>query len=152
MSESPLSAQEVWEQVLEALGKKAARASFESSIKQVQPRTIDEECLELVVATEFARDWLEKRGRKAIESALARVVGHPLKVKFELGQMGLDLDCKTESARRRPSRSRLPAREPDALASTPLNPKYTFESFVIGKSNQFAEAAALAVARNPAKS
>ena len=152
MSESPAAAQEVWEQVLEALGKKAARPSFESSVKQVRPRSIDEECLELMVATEFARDWLDKRGRKAIESALAQVTGRALKVKFELGQMGLDLDGKTESARRRPSRSRLPARESDTLASTPLNPKYTFESFVVGKSNQFAEAAALAVARNPAKS
>ena len=152
MSETPAAAQEVWEQVLEALGKKAARPSFESSIKQVRPRSIDEDCLELVVATEFARDWLDKRGRKAIESALAHVTGRALTVKLELGQMGLDLDGKMESARRRPSRSRLPARESDTLASTPLNPKYTFESFVVGKSNQFAEAAALAVARNPAKS
>jgi len=152
MRESRPSAQEVWEQVLTALGKKASRASFESSAKQVRARDIDEECLELVVATEFARDWLEKRGRKEIESALARVMGRPLKVRFELGQMGLDLEDTGEAAWRRPGRARQRPREMDALSSTPLNPKYTFENFVVGKSNQFAQAAALAVARSPAKS
>ncbi|UCC68195.1 MAG: chromosomal replication initiator protein DnaA [Armatimonadota bacterium] len=152
MTESRASAQEVWEQVLAALGKKAARASFESSIRQVQPRGVNGDCLELVVATEFARDWLEKRGRKAIEAALAEVTGRPMKLRLELGQMGLDLDGNTEPVRRRSGRTRQRPQGTEALASTPLNPKYTFANFVVGKSNQFAQAAALAVSRSPAKS
>ncbi len=152
MSEQQPSAQEVWTQVLKTLGKKAARPSFESSIKQVRPRAVDENSLQLVVATEFARDWLEKRGKKALEEALARVVGRPLKVKFELGQMGLDLDASAESLRKRTRVNRQRRRYAEPLASTPLSPRYTFDAFVVGKSNQFAQAAALAVARNPAKS
>ncbi len=152
MSESRPSAQEVWEQTLEALGKKAARASFESSIRQVQPRSVGEDYFAVVVATEFARDWLEKRGRKAIEEALARVTGRPLKLRLEVSQMGLDLEGNAEPSRKRMGRTRQRPRETEALASTPLNPKYTFENFVVGKSNQFAQAAALAVARSPAKS
>jgi len=152
MEESRLSAQEVWQQVVRVLGKKATRPSFQSSLKQVQPRAFDDQGLELVANTEFARDWLEKRGRKAIEEALARVTGRHLPVRLELAQMGLDLGADRQPPRRPPPR---PQRGPwglEALASTPLNPRYTFDNFVVGKGNQFAQAAALAVARNPARS
>ncbi len=149
MSEARSLAQEMWQQVLAALDKKAARPSFHSSIKQVEPKAVDDKKLELLVATEFARDWLEKRGKKAIESALEKVTGRPMLVSFELGQMGLELE--EETAPRRPERR--PVRtDTEGLESTPLNPRYTFENFVVGKSNQFAQAAALAVARKQAKS
>ena len=151
MSESLSSAQEVWEEVLRVLGKKASRPSFESSIKQVKPKAIDESSLHLVVATEFARDWLQKRGAKTIESALEQVVGKPLALHLELGQMDLPLGEKAPPRREVRQPAARP-REASDLASTPLNPKYTFDNFVVGKSNQFAQAAALAVAQNPAKS
>lgn len=152
MSESLSSAQEVWQQVVKELGKKAALPSFQSSLKQVRPRSLDEEGLDLVVATEFVRDWLEKRGRKPITGALQKVTGRPLAVRFEVGQMNLDLDDAEPETPRQRSRPRQRSPAADGLKSTPLNPKYTFENFVVGKSNQFAHAAALAVARAPAKS
>jgi chromosomal replication initiator protein len=149
MSERRASAQDVWQQVLAALDKRAARPSFQSSIKQVEPKAIDDRRLELIVATEFARDWLEKRGKKAIEAALEKVLGRPMEISFQLGQMGLELG--EEEVPRRLERRRARA-EAEGLESTPLNPRYTFENFVVGKSNQFAQAAALAVARKQAKS
>jgi len=152
MSESRSSVQEVWQQVVRELGNKAARPSFESSLKQVRPRVLDEDGLELLVATEFARDWLEKRGRKDIENALEKVLGRPLKVCLVLGQMGLELEGDGPAERRPQGRRQQRSLPPKGLSSRPLNPKYTFENFVVGKSNQFAQAAALAVARTPAKS
>jgi chromosomal replication initiator protein len=151
MSEPRASAEEVWQEVLGVLGPKMARPSFGSSIKQVKPRAIGEDSIELVVATEFARDWLKKRAAKAIESALQQVVGRPLRARFEVAQLGLDLE-RQAGPPRPPTRRPIRQREADELASIPLNPKYTFESFVVGKSNQFAQAAALAVASRPAKS
>jgi len=151
MSDSRSSAQDAWQQVLKALDKKAARPSFQSSLRQVQPKAVSDTHLELVVASEFARDWLETRGRKAIEGAAEKALGKPLVVTFELGQMGLDLDSTKEQPRRRPEpRSRRGGS--DGFEGTPLNHRYTFENFVVGKSNQFAQAAALAVSRKPAKS
>jgi len=152
MRESRSSAQEVWEEVLRVLGKKATRPSFESSIRQVQPKGIRDDTLELLVATEFARDWLEKRGTKAIEGALEQALGRPARVRFELAQMGLELEGSVragsgEGARPAPRRVKTAA-----PPSTPLNAKYTFESFVVGKGNQFAQAAAMAVAQEPGKS
>jgi len=149
MSESRSSAHEVWKQVVTALDKPGARPSFQSSIRQVEAKAIDDSRLVLVVATEFARDWLAKR-KKTIEAAVEKVAGRPLEVALELGQMGLELgggEAPRPRPERRPSRT-----EQGGLESTPLNPRYTFENFVVGKSNQFAQAAALAVARKPAQS
>lgn len=152
MSEARTSAHEVWQQVLGALDKKALRPSFQSSVRQVEPKSLDGDCLQLVVATEFARDWLERRGRKPIESALEKVLSRPVEVRFELGQMGLDLgeEAATAPRRRVPRRNHEP--EQDGFETTSLNPRYTFANFVVGKGNQFAQAAALAVANSPAKS
>jgi len=151
MRESRSSAQEVWQEVLVVLGKKASRPSFASSIKQVQPKRIRGSVLELLVGTEFARDWLEKRASKAIEAALKQVVGRTMRVRFELAQMGLDLAGSSGETASASTQSRLQRVNAESRASTPLNPKYTFGNFVVGKSNQFAQAAALAVAREPAK-
>jgi chromosomal replication initiator protein len=149
MSGSRPSAQEVWQEVLAALGKKASRPSFESSLKQVRPQAITDDTLVLLVSSEFARDWLEKRGTKPIQAALEQVVGKPMKVVYELSQMGLALEGG--EARRPTVKPPARQRQTEALASTPLNVKYTFENFVVGKGNQFAQAAALAVARKPAE-
>jgi chromosomal replication initiator protein len=143
MSERQQSAQQVLEQVQQALGKKLARPSFESSIKQVRPKAVTEDTFELLVATAFARDWLEKRGTKALEVAVAEVVGRPLAVKFTLAQMDLNLETEPRKRAPRPTSRRVS----EDLAGTPLNPKYTFDNFVVGKQNQFAEAAAAAVAK-----
>jgi chromosomal replication initiator protein len=143
------SAQQVWEQVQAALGKRLSRPSFGSAIKQVRPKAFCNDVLELMVGSAFARDWLEKRGAKAIESALEQVVGRPVTVKLELAQMDLELG---EVPRGRPPRPASRPKALDELASTPLNSRYTFENFVVGKSNQFAHAAARAVAHAPGES
>jgi len=152
MRASQPSVQQVWEQVLEALGSKLARPSFESSIKQVRPKSLDADTLVLSVATEFARDWLQKKGLKAIETAAEQALGRPLKIRFALDQLGLELEPQSPSPRRASSRSAPAHPDAEGLSPTPLSPRYTFENFVVGKSNQFAQAAALAVANSPAKS
>ncbi len=151
MREAQPSVHEVWEQVLKALGSKLSRPSFESSIRQVRPRSLDGDRLELSVATEFARDWLKKKGLKPIEAAVEQVVGRPLKIGFELAQLDLELESQAPAPRRQPPRATRPV-DNDALVTTPLNPKYTFGSFVVGKGNQFAQAAAQAVANKPGNS
>ncbi len=145
MSERQQAAQHAWEQVQRALGKKAARPSFESSLKHVRPKAISEDRLELVVGSAFARDWLEKRGTKAIEAAAAEALGRPVRVSFALAQM--DLNLEVEAPKRTSPRPSVRRREDD-LEGAPLNPRYTFENFVVGKANQFAHAAAKAVADN----
>ncbi len=85
-----------------------------------------------VPSPEF-KEWLEKHYAGYVKEALQ-----------ELGRDDMAVVFETDGA------PEAEAREP--LLPSPLNPKYTFESFVVGSSNQFAHAAARAVAEIPSKS
>ncbi len=115
MSETRESTQQIWEETLRALGKRPARPSFESSIKQVRPKAITETTCELLVASAFARDYLEKRGSKAIETALEQVLGRAVTVRFELAQMDLDLEAPPKKRTPRPAAR---GRQPDGAGGT----------------------------------
>jgi chromosomal replication initiator protein len=147
--------QEVWTQILSSLKGQLSRPAFSNWIRTLKPVALSEQLLTIAVESEFARDWLEKRATKTIRAILAECFGRPMQVKFVLGQMNLDLSedtRKSQSASRVPSRSgRSLSSAAEEFGSAPLNPKYTFENFVVGKSNQFAQAAALAVAKKPGK-
>jgi len=147
---------EVWAQVISALEKLLSRPAFASWIKTLKPMALTQQQLTIAVESEFARDWLEKRASKTLRELLAKALGRPMQVKFLLTQLPLDLKENAPAAR---SAEAAPARAGRAFstpaeefASAPLNAKYTFENFVVGKSNQFAQAAALSVAKIPGKS
>ncbi len=147
--------QEVWTRILSALEGQLSRSAFSSWKKSLRPVSLSQRLLTIAVESEFARDWLEKRATKTMRSILSECLGRPVQVKFVLSQMGLDLTTEKRDPRaasssfQRTTRAHSSASE--EFGSTPLNPKYTFENFVVGKSNQFAQAAALAVAKNPGK-
>jgi len=141
---------EVWQKALVALESKLSRPTFESWLKNIKPISLEGEVLTIGVPSEFARDWLEKRATKVIKAAVQEVVGHPVKIEFALAQMELDLEIEAPPPARPPRRQR--SRPDQEFSSIPLHPKYTFDHFVVGRGNQFAQAAALAVAKSPGKS
>jgi chromosomal replication initiator protein len=104
----------------------------------------------LAVPNEFARDRVESRLRNDLESRLARHFDRPV-------NLAITIDPKLETLIEAPVQSPEPAPAPAVARPadptlTRLNPKYTFDAFVIGESNRFAHAAAIAVAENPGKS
>jgi chromosomal replication initiator protein len=129
----------LWDQLLARLETKLNRHSFATWFR---PTTfVDASADRLVVRVPSAqfRDWLNRNYLAVITETLE-----------ELGHSGLQVSFETE-----PLREPAPVdskQERDAPSATALNPKYTFESFVVGSSNQFAHAAARAVAEIPSKS
>ncbi len=101
------------------------------------------------VPSEFARNWLLERHPGCLESCLSEVLREPVRVELAIVE-------PDESLQNAPAPHPLPALEEaplnrDSGTGTPLNPKYTFENFVVADCNHFAHAAALAVARAPGR-
>lgn len=126
----------IWKKTLEIIEQRISGPSFETWLKDTDALSVINGNLLVAVPTDFVKEWLENRYSPLICDVLEEVTGMRLKVTFTVGS----------AAAKMPPLSR-----DDEISSAQLNPKYTFESFVIGNSNRFAHAAALAVAEAPAK-
>lgn len=125
----------IWKKTLEKIEQRISGPSFETWLKDTEALSLINDNLLVTVPTDFVKEWLENRYSPLICDVLEEVTGMRLHVTFTVG-----------TAAKMPPFSR-----DDEISSAQLNPKYTFESFVIGNSNRFAHAAALAVAEAPAK-
>lgn len=146
----------VWSDVLAVVRSELNTPTFKTWFEHTAPLAIVDDRLVVGVQNEFARDWLESRYSGLLKSALNQVTGLPLSLEFTV-PAGFEqtspaeeeaLDVAESVLSRAPSEP-LPTRNP--LSTKDFNPKYTFDSFVIGTSNRFAHAAALAVAEAPGR-
>jgi chromosomal replication initiator protein len=127
-------------------------------LSTTKPLSLDQDSLVVAAPNSFTRAQLEGRYREPVEAQLSGYFDRPIQLLVKVDESlspseeygehthtdsEINNHSRAESAERQFSR-----REPD----TRLNPKYTFETFVIGASNRFAHAAAIAVAENPGKS
>jgi chromosomal replication initiator protein len=131
----------IWTACLESLD--GAGSTHKAWLAQIRPVAVAGDTLVLAVPDEFVKEWIEQRYAPAVTAALAKVAGRSLDIRVTVGPLEDSGDEEQAS----------PAAEPRPAADRPqLTPKYTFERFVIGSSNRFAHAAAVAVAEAPAKS
>ncbi len=133
-----LTAEGVWNEISGRLREALNENTFSTWFAQVHAAAITENEFVLTVPNDFTREWIDGHFLGLIGAALAEVAGErPVR---------LEIAKQPEGARAADSK-------PPAQAQTRLgmNSKYTFDSFVIGSSNRFAHAAALAVAEAPAQ-
>ncbi|WP_126424600.1 chromosomal replication initiator protein DnaA [Brevibacillus marinus] len=140
---------ELWRKVLAKIEKTLSKPSFETWLKATKATTLEEDALIVTAPNEFARDWLESRYSSLITNTLYETTGMNMKVKFVVPQ-DPDVPLADEIPAPKPKVPAQPANGDDQPPSI-LNPKYTFDTFVIGAGNRFAHAASLAVAEAPAK-
>jgi chromosomal replication initiator protein len=127
----------LWDATLARIEEKLNRHSFATWFRPTSFVLQEGNTLVVQVPSPQFKDWLERNYRGVIGEALGEL-GH--------GELQVLFECEAANA----VEGDAPAREPSSAAA--LNPKYTFESFVVGSSNQFAHAAARAVAEIPSKS
>ncbi len=140
-----------------------ADQSSRAWLKSSHPLTVHETVVLIAVPSEFARERLETRQRSEIEQALSDYFHNSMRIAVTV-QPDLELDLQPPDPPRPPdiTPTELTRRDtaPDVSPGAPaversdqdrLNPKYTFDNFVIGDSNRFAHAAAAAVAEGPGK-
>jgi chromosomal replication initiator protein len=132
----------IWTACLESLD--GAGSTHKAWLAQIRPVAVSGDTLVLAVPDEFVKEWIEQRYAPTVVTALGRVTGRPLDIRVTVGPLE---DTVGDEEQLRPVAAPKPAAE-----RPQLTPKYTFERFVIGSSNRFAHAAAVAVAEAPAKS
>ncbi len=146
----------LWAHAIEGLADSAVTAQHRAWLRLTRPLGLVEDTALLAAPNEFAKDVLETRLRMLISTALSRELGREIRVAVTVEPQpvaepaasgGSDLPQPAPQSSWGGADSRAPVRTEPAR----LNPKYTFETFVIGSSNRFAHAAAVAVAEAPAK-
>ncbi|GMR11759.1 MAG: chromosomal replication initiator protein DnaA [Anaerolineae bacterium] len=142
-----MQAERLWQAALGQLQVEMPRAKFETWIRDAELLSYEDGEFVVGVRNAFARDWLDDRMRPTIKQVLGGIAGRTVDVRFVVWQpQALSAATVPEQAVRELHN---PAAEP-APSLNHLNPKYTFETFVVGKSNRLAHAAALAVTEHPA--
>jgi chromosomal replication initiator protein len=130
----------LWDDVLAKVEAKVNRHSFATWFRPTSFLNLHASQLSIGVPNSQFRDWLAKNYQGVISEALRELGRDDVQVVFEDAPMG---GSGSEAG---------PSTAEREASTSILNPKYTFDSFVVGSSNQFAHAAARAVAEIPSKS
>lgn len=140
--------EELWHQVLSMIQKKISKPSYDTWLKSTKAVSLQDNVLTISTPNTFTQEWLENRYTKLILTAVRECMD---------AQPELHIITQDELETERRSASPEPAALiEDNILNDPafaamLNPKYTFDTFVVGLGNRFAHAAALAVAEAPGK-
>ena len=132
----------LWARLLEALAGQLPPAVFDSWLRPCHLQAVEGDHLQIAAPDRFSRDWLMQHHLQALQRAAEECLGgHP--------RVSIVVDAAAAAALNQPA-APMPATPPAGTAER-LNPRYTFDTFVVGSSNQFAQAACQAVAELPSR-
>ena len=138
---------ELLNKLKELLEDEVSKISFETWIKPLGIRAIEKDNIVFTTVSEYQKDFIENKFNSLIFNTLRYITNKDWTFSV------IDLSKETEENNNiiADKKSNVPEAELESNHST-LNPKYTFETFVVGNNNRFAHAAALAVGNEPGKS
>lgn len=135
----PLSS--MWSRVLDLLKNELTEISYNTWIRTIEPISINSAAIELGVPTDFNKGILESRYTALISNAIRQISSREYTIIISVSSQ--------ESSKKRLSSDENVYSED--ISNSILNPKYTFDTFVIGNGNRLAHAASVAVSEAPAK-
>ena len=166
-----------WKQVLVKMQEVISETACQKWLDPLVPISLQKNVLSLGISTDFRRQWIEDRYLSQLEEAVYNLTGEHFSIVLKLTQSESKKNSKTKSQNSlqttlsinsSDSDVHIDSSNVDTIASdeslndnaetqspadsSTLISKYTFDNFIIGKSNEFAHAAALAVAKSPGKS
>jgi chromosomal replication initiator protein len=139
-----LTLDELWGESLSRIEDRVGNNVLDLWFKPVKLSQIKEQQITLEIPNRFFKDWIEDNYPDMVAETLGSILGYPISVKYRIAEK-VAPNVKQKDMRLENRRQRL------ARRGVYLNPKYTFEDFVIGPSNQFAQAAAQAVVEAPGR-
>ena len=141
----------VWDKATKIIQEKVPRHNYDTWIKPIKIVAMEDKCIHLAVPNKFFKDWLMDNYLSLIKNTLQGVIGISVDIDFTLSK---DKEIKQEPAvlpfeQDQNHHGTMPVNRNKNISY--LNSNYTFDRFVVGPSNQFAHAASIAVAKQPAK-
>ncbi|MGI6164384.1 MAG: chromosomal replication initiator protein DnaA [Limnochordia bacterium] len=145
--------QQIWTKIISSLQATEEDPGAKVWLMSAKPLGFRGNSLIVQVPNRFVRDWIQARFLKRLEACLEEITGRPW-------QIGLVLPDAFNPPKKQPDQEIRPpevkkTRERSSSVQIPksstFNPKYSFDTYVVGDSNRFAHAACLAVAEEPAK-
>ncbi len=150
ISEANFDSSKLWNNCLDYVALRVNNHSFNTWFKHTRGSQQDDGSLKIIVPNRFVADWLSDRYADLIDEALIQINGVPMPYVFEIkngngsnGQTEIEFQSRPEPVR--------PIAPVTVHPDYALNGNYRFDNFVVGSSNQFAHAAALAVSEAPGK-
>jgi len=143
-----LSAENLWSEISGRLREALNDATYGKWFADVGGLEFEGETLVLTVRDELSRDWIHRHFRGLLNAAVRDITGESRPLELRVAEVD---EAELENGSRQEGVLPLVQRLPGRPESGGFKAKYTFDSFVIGSSNRFAHAAALAVAEAPAQ-
>ncbi|HKU59242.1 MAG TPA: chromosomal replication initiator protein DnaA [Gaiellaceae bacterium] len=144
-----LTAESLWNDVAARLRGALNEDTYRTWFARVGGVELDGKTFSVSVPDDFTRDWIEGHFLDLIRAAVRDAGGPGLQLRFVIVESAPPPPTPAQSSK--PTPLPLPLETHARTEAVGINPKYTFDSFVIGSSNRFAHAAALAVAEAPAQ-
>jgi chromosomal replication initiator protein len=141
---------ELWNKIRRELQSRVSKETYDCWFKPMTPIERQGETLRLLVPNPIFQEWIQSHYMEILEESALAATGESLRCSLEV---------KSEEAKgdliltppRTPPVQKVPKPVPEEASIGVFNPNYRFERFVVGPSNQFAHAAATAVAQSPSK-
>ena len=144
-----LSAIEVWTRILDRARHELPEQTFRTWLEPTEPLALEGDTIIVGSPDQFAADWNESKHAQLLTSLAPIALGHPLSVVFRVHE-----ERKTRNQMDlfvAPPPVTTEQRQKQGSINTQLSDRYTFDHFVIGKSNELAAAAAHAVSQAPGR-
>jgi chromosomal replication initiator protein len=154
-----MKAAQVWQAALGELQLQMTKPTFDTWVKPSKVIAYEDSEFIIGVPSAFSKDWLERRLLSSIKRSLTGILGHSVGVTFivmneeepsESAELLHSVDAAEAIHSPAPGDNGHDASAPRSPGNGNLNPRYVFETFVVGPSNRLAHAACLAVAERPA--
>lgn len=139
---------ELWNNVLQSLESSVNRQSFNMWLKDTEPLSLKDQILKIKVIDEVTRRHISEQYMPQISSKLREITGKNFSCEFIISNGFAANHDQEDPVSGQSTQSPLFMRDKIAPVS-PLNPKYTFENFVVGPNNQYAHAASYSVSQAP---
>jgi len=138
---------ELWQAVLAQIQLNISQANFATWFKNTEIMSQKEGSITVLVPNSFAKEWLENKYNKNIFKILHNINNNIKEIKYDVGKAKLKIFKKAPEML--PETDQLEFQTFKVDKNTNLNPKYTFDSFVVGPFNELPHAAAIAISKKP---